>query len=300
MLNDRTFHGRGFLNILVLTVLSGCPSGTRASDDYVAVYHPELKISRTAGTIEIDGTLEDAGWHGAARTGNFAEHNPGDQTKPGVDTEVWITYDDERLYVAWLCYDDPEEVRAFYCERDQIFSGDYVILCLDTYGEATLAYEISSNPYGIPGDLLYSTSNGEDITYDMIYESAGRITDFGWVAEMAIPFESMRFPDNEEQVWRVDFWRNRPRESRFQYSWAAYDRDENCWPCQWGTITGISGVKPGAGFELLPAVIGYQSGSLGENGDFENKDIDGDVALGISYDISSELTAEATINPDFS
>ena len=271
-----------------------------ADDGFSPVYHPELTVSRAAGPIEIDGKLEDAGWLGAARAHNFAEHNPGDQTKPEVDTEVWITYDDVNLYVAWLCYDDPGEVRASFCERDNIFSDDYVILCLDTYGEATHAYEIASNPYGIPGDLLYSSSNGEDITYDMIFESAGRITDSGWVAEMAIPFESLRFPGRPGQVWRVDFWRNRPRESRFQYSWAAYDRDENCWPCQWGTVRGIEGVEPGAGFELLPAVIAYQSGSLGDYGHFDNGDLDADLSLGISYDISSELTAEATINPDFS
>ena len=273
---------------------------TGADSTYARVYTPKLEISRTPGPIEIDGELDDAGWRGAARINRFFEHNPGDQTKPEVDTEVWVAYDDEHFYVAWICYDDPDEVRAYFCERDNMFSGDYVILCLDTYGEASLGYEIAVNPRGIPGDLFFSPSYGEDITYDMIFKSAGRITDFGWVAEMAIPFESLRFPDREEQVWRVDFWRNRPRGSRFQYSWAAYDRDQDCWPCQWGTITGIRGIEPSAGLELLPSVIGYQSGSLNEDGDFVNGDIEGDLSLGISYDISSELTAEVTINPDFS
>jgi hypothetical protein len=271
-----------------------------ADSTYVPVYHPQLEIKRAGGPIEIDGETEDAGWRGAAKIDKFFEHNPGDQTKPEVDTEVWVAYDDEYLYIAWLCYDDPDEVRAYFCERDNIFSGDYVILCLDTYGEATHAYEIAANPHGIPGDLLFSPSFGEDITYDMIFESAGRITEFGWVAEMAIPFESLRFPDREQQTWRVDFWRNRPRESRFQYSWAAYDRDENCWPCQWGTVTGVKGIEPSAGLELLPSVIAYQSGSLNDEGDFVNDDIDGELSLGISYDLSSELTAEVTINPDFS
>lgn len=291
---------RIILCLILLAWIPASPSAAGADDDYVPVYNPKLKIFRASGPIEIDGELQDAGWRGAAKADNFAEHNPGDQTKPDVDTEVLITYDNANLYVAWLCYDDPGEVRASFCERDQIFSDDYVILCLDPFGEATLAYEISANPYGIPGDLLYSSSNGEDITYDIIFESAGRITDDGWIVEMAIPFASMRFPKREEQVWRVDFWRNRPRESRYQYSWAAYNRDESCWPCQWGTVTGISGVKPGAGFELLPAVIAHQSGSLGDDGHFDNDDIAGDIALGIALDISSELTAEATVNPDFS
>jgi hypothetical protein len=287
----------GLLLVAGLVVIA-CP--VVADDDYVPVYHPQLEISRTTGIIEVDGHLQDDGWRGAVRANNFAEHNPGDQTKPEVETEVWITYDDENLYVAWLCYDDPDEVRASFCERDDIFSDDYVILLLDPFGEATLAYEISTNPYGIPGDLLFSSASGEDISYDMIFKSAGRVTESGWVAEMAVPFRSMRFPENAEQQWRVDFWRNRPRESRYQYSWAAYDRDENCWPCQWGTMNGITGVKPGAGLEFLPSVVGTQSGSLNDNGNFDNGKIDGDFGLGIGADISSELTAEATINPDFS
>jgi len=271
-----------------------------AQDEYTPVYHPALEVSRAAGEIDIDGSLEDPGWRGAAVADNFAEHSPGDQTKPDVETTVWITYDDHNLYVAWMCYDDPNQVRASFCERDQIFSDDYVILCLDTYGEATLAYELAVNPYGIPGDLLFSSSQGEDITYDMIFESAGRITEFGWVVEMAIPYTRLRFPGTEDQTWRVDFWRNRPRESRYQYSWAAYDRGEDCWPCQWGTVTGISGVRPGAGLDLLPAVIARQSGSLGDDGNFSNDPATSAVSLGIAYDFSSELTAEATINPDFS
>jgi hypothetical protein len=286
---------------LALAACAGISASAAAQEKpYVPVYHPELKISRAAGPIKIDGDLGDAGWRGAAKADNFAEHNPGNQTKPAVDTEVLVTYDDENLYVAWLCHDDPDQVRAAFCERDNMFSGDYVILMLDTYGEATHAFEIATNPYGVPGDLLFSSAYGEDSGYDMIFQSAGRITDDGWVAEMAIPFASLRFPDREDQVWRVDFWRNRARESRYQYSWAAYNRDDECWPCQWGTMTGISGIKRSSGLELLPSVVAHESGSLGDGGRIENGEVKGDVGLGITYDISSEMSAEATINPDFS
>ncbi|MEJ2722518.1 MAG: DUF5916 domain-containing protein [bacterium] len=236
------------------------------------VYLPELEIFRAAGPIDVDGDISDPG----------------------------VAFDDRNLYVAWVCYDDPADVRASFCERDEIFSDDYVILCLDTYGESSHAYEIAANPYGIPGDLLFSSANGEDITYDLIFESAGQINHDHWVVEMAIPFASLRFPKSPDQVWRVDFWRNRPRESRYQYSWAAYDRDEDCWPCQWGTVKGVSAVSSGSGLELLPSVVGHHSGTLDENGHFASDEIDGDVGLGIAYDFSSELRAEAAINPDFS
>jgi hypothetical protein len=285
---------------LAISLGSPAVGAVPADDSYVPVYRPTLRVSRAAGPIRVDGDLGDAGWRGAARAANFAEHSPGNQTKPAVDTEVLVAYDDEHLYVAWLCHDDPAAIRASLCERDRIYDGDHVILCVDTYGEGALAYEFAANPYGVPGDLLYSAANGEDISYDMIFESAGRITDFGYVVEMAIPFRSMRFPRRGEQEWRVDFWRNRPRESRYQYSWAAYDRKENCWPCQWGTVSGISGVEPGSGLELLPSVVAHQSGSLGGDGRFANGDAKGDIGFGISYDVSSELTAEAAFNPDFS
>ncbi len=295
-------HSRIFGTIRI--VLAACAlvavSAAARADSYIPVYRPEITISRAAGPIKIDGDLSDAGWVGAAKAANFAEHNPGNQTKPEVDTEVLIAYDDENLYVAWLCYDDPAAVRASFCERDKMFSGDYVILCLDTYGEATHAFEIAANPYGVPGDLLFSSTHGEDSGYDMIFKSSGRITDKGWVAEMAVPFSSLRFPGTPDQTWRVDFWRNRPRESRFQYSWAAYNRDEDCWPCQWGTMKGISGIKPGKGLELLPAVVAHEAGYLGDDGSFVNDPADGEFGLGLTYDISSEMSAEATFNPDFS
>jgi hypothetical protein len=292
---------RGSIGLVLLALLWAALTSTAAAQDgFVPVYNPEMQIFRAVGPIEVDGQLGDAGWARAATVGNFAEHSPGDQTKPEVDTEVLVAYDDDHLYLAWICYDDPRAVRASFCERDEIFSDDYVILCLDTYGESSHAYEIAANPYGIPGDLLFSSANGEDISYDMIFESAGRINHDGWVVEMAIPFTSIRFPKQQEQVWRMDFWRNRPREYRYQYSWAAYDRDEDCWPCQWGTVKGVSGVTSGAGLEMLPSVVAHQSGAVRDDGHFTSDKIDGDVGLGVAYHFSSELRAEAAINPDFS
>ena len=148
--------------LLVLTLWLACLTPVFAwaqpAEDRTPVYHPELEISRLRGRDRDRRVVEDSGWRGAAMAGNFAEHSPGDQTKPEVDTEVLITYDDDNLYVAWICYDDPAEVRASFCERDNIFNDDYVILALDTFGEAAMAYEIAANPYGIQGDLLYSSA----------------------------------------------------------------------------------------------------------------------------------------------
>ncbi len=298
------------MNIRTAALLACLLAASSVMAEYVPVYHPEMTVGRTSGEIVIDGRVDDPGWASAGRAANFAEHNPGDQTQPPVDTEAWMTYDDDALYIAWICYDDPSTVRATMTERDRIWQDDYVILALDTYGDQVWAYEIASNPYGVQGDLLWSSNGGEDMGYDMVFESAGEVNGEGWIVEMRIPFTSLKFPDDGEP-WRVDFWRNHPREVRGQYSWAAYDRDDQCWPCQWGFVSGVTGVEPGKGFELLPSLVATQSGGMVRDEDgnptppWENGDVnDGDpwdgLSLGAKYAVSSDVTLEGTYNPDFS
>jgi len=283
-----------FILIIAATALAA------PDDDWVATYHPQMDISRTTGEIEIDGLLNDAGWSGQAQARHFAEHNPGDQVQPPVATVAMLTYDDDYLYVAYICYDDPAKVRASFTERDRIWNDDYVITAIDTYADQSWAYEIACNPLGIQGDLLWSANGGEDMGYDMIFHSAGCITSNGWQIEMAIPWSSLRFPNSDEQVWRIDFWRNHPREVRGQYSWAAYDRDESCWPCQWGTVTGIRGVRPGKGIEIMPSQIFTQAGGRDGDTDWNNDPVMGEFSIGAKANLSSSFTIEGTYNPDFS
>jgi len=280
-----------------------------ASTPFEPVFNPTLEIQKSAGAISIDGSLEDAGWEDAACVTNFVERSPGDNTQPDVKTKALITYDNQHLYVAFICYDDPGSIRATMCQRDRFNGDDAVCLLVDTYRDASWAYEFFVNPYGVQKDRLWTSVGGEgggyeDTGYDLIWESAARITAAGYQVEMAIPFASLRFPNQEAQIWKVDFWRNHPRESYKQYSWSARDRDEQCWPCQWGTVEGIKNVRPGKGIEILPTVLAYQSGSLPDLGGtdvrFKNSNPDGEFSLGGKYSVSSDVTVEASVNPDFS
>ncbi|MHB8079392.1 MAG: carbohydrate binding family 9 domain-containing protein [Candidatus Krumholzibacteriia bacterium] len=286
--------------VRLLPLLLCAATACVAADGFTPQMLPSLAITRAAGPIAIDGRLDDAGWVGAARAAGFSEIEPNEQARPPVDTEVLVTYDDDNLYVAFICADDPAQVRATYAERDQIFDDDCVFLLLDTYGAQQWAYEICANPYGVQGDLLFSANGGEDAGYDLIYHTAGRTTARGYEVEMAVPFASLRFPDRPAQTWRIDFWRNRPRAVRGQYAWAAQSRDNPCWPCQWGTVTGIADVKPGNGLELLPAWTARQTGRPADDGRFADGDLLGEPSLGARYALSSQLTAEASFNPDFS
>ncbi|MCP4580548.1 MAG: carbohydrate binding family 9 domain-containing protein [candidate division Zixibacteria bacterium] len=279
-------------------------SSVLATPSFTPVFNPELKISKTSEAIKIDGKIDEAVWKTASRADNFVERRPGDKTKPDVETEAYITYDDDKLYVAFICYDDPSSIRATMCQRDRFYGDDAVGLMVDTYGDAAWAYEFFVNPYGVQMDFLWSSITGEDRGYDMIWESAAQINQSGYQVEMAIPFASMRFPSDDVQKWKVDFGRNRPRETEYRYNWAAYDRDEQCWPCQWGSVDGISNVQPGKGLEIMPTVIANQSGSLADydnpDSPFDNSDPNAEVSLGGKYSINSNFTLEASYNPDFS
>ncbi len=297
----KTFATQRKIQILLLLLISLVFSSLRAIADesFQPVFKPTLTIEKAAGIIKIDGKLDDVGWENVRKATNFVERSPGDNTKPEVETEAFMTYDDSKLYVALVCHDNPAAIRATMCQRDQFSGDDAACFLVDTYGDAAWAYEFFVNPYGVQKDLLWSSVGGEDPGIDLIWESAALITDSGYQVEMAIPFASIRFPNQDVQTWRVEFWRNRPRESFKQYTWSANDRNEQCWPCQWGTVEGIKNVHPGKGIEILPSIVTYQSGSL-KGPRFKNDNPDGELSVGGKYAITSDMTVEATINPDFS
>ena len=276
-----------------------------ADNDRVNTFQPNVKpaldIRRASGPIQIDGDLNDAGWLDAARAKNFTEIRPGDQTQPPVETESLVAYDDANLYVAFLAHDNnPQSIRATLQDRDAIWQDDFVGIMLDTYGDGAWAYEIFANPLGIQSDARW-TSQNEDDGFNIVYHSKGKVTDAGYQVEMAIPFSSLRFPDRAVQNWRITFFRTHPRDSRRQYSWSTVSRDNPCFPCQFGTMTGIENVKPGGSLELLPSVVGFQSGSLREQDSrFVNQKVDGAASVGLQYAFTPSLVAEATYNPDFS
>lgn len=267
-------------------------------------YLPTLQVSKTTDKISIDGELDEPAWQNAVRATNFTEHNPGREVAPVVRTEAMMTYDNENVYFAAICYADPSTVRASLPERERIFNDDNVGFFFDTYGDANMAYVLNVNPYGIQYDAMWTSGMGEDGAFDMIWESNGVITDSGYQVEVAIPFSSLRFPNKSVQEWRVDFYRHHQRESHYSMSWATYDQDEQCWPCRWGTVTGIADVSPGRGIELMPTFVSYQSSGITDETDpgesFNNGDIYGRASLNSKYAISSNMVAEATINPDFS
>ena len=287
------------LPILFLSALVCLPALS-----YEPTFSPTLEAVPVQGRVQLDGRLDDKVWQSAPVATGFVETYPGNNTRPGVQTRAQLAYDEGHLYVAFRCEDDPDQLRATLCQRDQFANDDVVGIYLDTFGEAQWAYGLFVNPYGIQKDLMWTSVHGEDRGFDMIWHSAAQITENGYNVEIAIPFAGMRFPTAEVQSWRVDLVRDRPRESPHTYAWAARDRDNRCGPCQWGTVSGIQGVSAGKGLEILPSLTASQSSSikdpLDRDSGLESEDVLGAASVGFKYSLTSDVTAEGTINPDFS
>jgi len=283
-------------------------SGSRASVDggggsFQPLRKPTLRIHRAAGPIHVDGILDDPGWSRAATATHFTEFTPDEDVRPARRSEVLVAYDNRNLYVAFIACDDPSTIRATLTDRDRVSGDDVFGLILDTYGNDTWAYELYVNPLGVQADWR-RVGSVKDSTFDMVYHTSGRITPSGYQVEMAVPFASLRFPDAKEQRWRVNFVRKRPRGSYEEYGWSALDIHDPCLLCESGTLTGIQGIKPGGALEALPSLVASSASRLRDPADpgsgFAGGKPKGSFGLGLQYAFPRGLTAQVTINPDFS
>lgn len=265
---------------------------------------PTYATVRVDRPVRLTGLLDDPLWATASTIELPYEFQPGENTPAPVRTEVRSLYDADNLYIGIRCFDpQPGEIRANFSDRDRIYTDDFVVVIIDTYNDYQRGYELVVNPYGIQGDLMMS-SGGEDMSFDMIWESAGSITSDGWIAEMAIPFKSLRFPDKDTQEWGFNVSRTYPRTSRTQMSWTPVDRNVPNFLTQLGTLTGLRDIRPGGSFEVLPYVLGQQQGFRADMADprssFSNGDVIGRIGTGFRYAPSSDFAADLVVNPDFS
>ena len=277
-------------------------------EDLFSQFTPNTDVTLNPHPVKnlvIDGVIEDA-WKQGEHFDNWVESWPIEGREPAAKTEGWVTYDDDYLYFAFICHDpDMSKLRASITDRDNMFQDDFVGINIDLYGDFQTSYEFFVNPRGIQGDLIVVHSgNGEDESYDAVWDSEAHIYDSYWTAEMRIPFKSLRYPRKVDHSWLLHMHRIYPRESRFRYSWMLQSQDNSVQFTQAGKLK-LAGVPKGSNnFELLPYVIGSRSNELKENsvgdGKWPSPKNDGDVGIGVKYGLASNITLDAAYNPDFS
>ncbi|MFQ5537200.1 MAG: DUF5916 domain-containing protein [Gemmatimonadota bacterium] len=262
--------------------------------------------------IKVDGVLDEAGWQGAAVLRNFTQYEPVEGIPAFQPTEVMVLVDRSAIYFGVRAYDDrPGAIRATLTERDSfIRSDDYVQIILDTFNDQRRAYVFTVNPMGVQHDGIWNEggSTGRrggfgppiDANPDFIWDSNARIQEWGYAVEIRIPFKSLRFPDRDVQEWGLQIVRKIQR-AGFESSWAPITGNIANKLSQSGRLTNLRDLDPGLFMEFNPVVTGNRFGRYDTDlGRFVRDDPSGDVGMNFTYGITSNLTLDATYNPDFS
>lgn len=268
------------------------------------------EVQRAASRIEVDGTLDEQAWSSALVFDVPYEWQPGDNAEPPVKTDFLVTYDNDNLYVAFKAYDPrPAEIRAHLMDRDLIdtfIQDDHIVLMIDSFNDERRGFQFRVNPLGVQADAVFSQNEGiEDWSFDMIWASAGRITEEGYIVEMAIPLNQIRFPRTAEaQTWGFDVGRSYPRSVRHRIAAARRDRGNTCVLCQVVKVTGFENLEPGRNLEVTPTVTANRNDVAASGGrqpgPLQSGDEEVEAGLSARWGITPNVSLSAAINPDFS
>ncbi|MEE9500918.1 MAG: DUF5916 domain-containing protein [Candidatus Aminicenantaceae bacterium] len=261
----------------------------------------EVRAVRAVDSITVDGNLDDPAWQRAEVIENLTQREPQEGKPITESTEIRILYDDEYLYIGVVCNDSqPDKIVASEMRRDApLQDNDYFEIYLDTYHDHRNATYFMTNPLGARRDALIR-EEGSRINWDWdgLWYSKTQRDERGWTIEIAIPFYTLRFKVADTQTWGVNFGRHIARKREEAY-WAPIFRDLGYFGKYrisfFGNLTGLEDLKQGKRLHLMPYVIG---GGIQEE-DENSLNRSGDIGLDLKYRLTSNITADVTVNTDF-
>jgi Domain of unknown function (DUF5916) len=259
----------------------------------------ELRPVRIASPPKLDGILDDEAWSGTPLPlQGWSSYNPMRGEAPAEKTEVWMGYDEEALYFAFRCLDtQPDKIRTTISRRDNAFSDDWVGVSLDSSRAGQLAYHLFVNPSGIQMDALQSGSGGEDFAPDWVWQSAGQVGVDGWSAEIRVPLENIRFRSGTDVKMGVLFWRRLSR-SGVSASWPAMA--DGKWVFESNGTVAFDELQSRRLFETIPSWTFSGNQGRFDASRWSNTRARGDFGVSVKYGLTSAITLDATVNPDFS
>jgi hypothetical protein len=262
-----------------------------------------------AAAPALDGdVLGDPVWQALPALTDFRQTRPDEGTPATERTEVRIAYDDRTLYIAVVCHDrEPGQLVVNESRRDaSLDDSDSFLVILDTYRDRQNGFVFGTNPAGLEYDGQV-TSEGEgvgsgdgglgafNLNWDGSWEVRARRGDFGWSAELAIPFRTLRYAGGNPQTWGANFQRNIRRRNEASF-WAPLARNHDLSRLSSaGTVTGLA-VPPFRNLQLAPYVLGERAEDVRAGDDAERR---GDVGGEVKWSITPALTFDGTVNTDF-
>jgi hypothetical protein len=265
-------------------------------------------VAPATGPITVDGVLDEQAWTSATTVPLPYEWLPGDNVTPPVGTECLITFDRANLYIAFRAHDpEPRSIRAHLMDRDDtntLVQDDHIGFMIDTFNDERRAFQFRVNPLGVQADAMFSEQDGiEDFSWDMIWASAGRINDAGYVVEVALPLKQLRFqPGEGVQTWGFEAFRSWPRNVRHRFTSAYKDRNKGCVLCQENKISGFEHLSQGRNLEFDPTATFSRTDVRESSGSpsLASGDPKADAGLTARWSVTPNITLNGTVNPDFS
>ena len=264
-----------------------------------------LTAVRAALPPTIDGRLDDAVWKTTARISQLVQLKPAEGAPASEATDVYIGYDSQAIYVGIHAhYRDTGMVRATRADRDATSNDDTVAVSFDPFRDQQRGYSFSVNGYGVQSDALIGGGGGgvtvSDATWNVLFRSAGILVEDGWTAEMAIPIKSLRYPSRpagEPHTWGFQVQRE-IRNNNETSTWAPLSNNIPGVLAQMGMLSGMRDLSTARNLEVLPTATTVATERLA-SGAIVKDDI-AEAGLNVKYGLSSNLTLDVTVNPDFS
>ncbi|MCK5068233.1 MAG: carbohydrate binding family 9 domain-containing protein [Bacteroidales bacterium] len=266
---------------------------------FAACYEPAsgqrtIRAFPLSAPISVDGIHEPGLWAGADSATAFVQMAPGPGEAATQPTVAYVGYDNEFIYVSVNLYQDTE-VLAKVMNRDMLTKGDDCFaLVIDTYNDNRSGYGFWTNPLGTQTDFrINDDGRSIDVNWDTEWLTASVIHANGWTMEMAIPFKSLRFRPGSD-TWGINFSRIYLNNLETIYWSGTLSDDFRI--SQGGKLTGLEVPESKGKLTLFP----YGSLSF-ENNEFTgvDKQVKPDVGGDVKWQISQNITADGTINPDF-
>lgn len=256
----------------------------------------------------IDGQLNEAAWTKATAVPFDIEFSPANNEPAKRATTAYIAYSATHLFVGIYAKHDPKAIRAAVRPRDDrnIWNDDVVLMRLDPYADARFNIGLAVNALGSQFDVKQVNALSDEQRYDssfnINFESSGRLVEDGYQIEMKIPFSEIPFPNGTDQKWRVNFYRRYvDNGNEIEVSSQIRDRNNSCIVCQTTDELYLKGIKIDKRIELLPYVSSNLSGERQRPSDgMDYGRLNAGVGLGLNLDLNKNTSWEITINPDFS
>ena len=271
------------------------PAPLRAQETGTTLHIP--RVDR-APSIEdfLTGNPPTDAW---LQVSEFRQREPGDGVPVSHATVAYLSYDDSSLYVVFVCKDEREKVRATIARREDIDADDQVAIYLDTFLDREHAYVFASNALGIQRDAVLTEGQKEDLSFDTVWSSDGRLTTDGYIVRMAIPFRSLRFKNDQTTIWRIAIGRVIQRNNEEVY-WPYITKRVQGFVPQFGTLSGLARISPGRNLQINPYAVGARARFLDAAGPAFRDEGDRRIGMDAKMVVRDGTTVDATVNPDFS